>query len=315
LKDVNYSRKARTLGSEREPVLNRPATSIRQTVRIGSVSYLNAKPLVFGLVGTNDVDLHLAVPSQLLDGIRTRQYDVALLPVIDYQRLPGLRIIPAGGIGSDGPTLTVRLFSNRPIERMQSLVVDPDSHTSVALARIVLAENYGIFPRFDPSSDEAMLLIGDKVVCEEPVGFPYQLDLGAAWKKLTGLPFVFAVWMVREVAELGDLPARLEQSKRDGLNHIDEIISRFAVPRGWPRELAHQYLTENLQYDIGPRQIEAIETFHHLAAKHGMIGEQLRPLSILSPGPVEDRQVVERGTATLQSSVPTSPDQVDHADL
>ena len=253
----------------------------RQAVRIGSVSYLNARPLVYGLAEADDVELHLAVPSQLLDGIRQRTFDVALLPVIDYQRLDGLRIIPAGGIGSDGPTLTVRLFSNRPIHRMQTLAADPDSHTSVALARVILAEKYGIFPRFDPSSDEAMLLIGDKVVCEEPVGFQHQLDLGAAWKDLTNLPFVFAAWMARAGVELGDLPMRLEQSKRDGLAHVDKIVDRFATPRGWPKDLARQYLTKNLQYDIGPRQIEAIETFHRLAAKHGMIGERPRPLDVL----------------------------------
>ena len=125
-----------------------------------------------------------------------------MLPVIDYQRLPGLRLLTAGGIGCDGPTLTVRLFAQEPIERTRVLACDPDSHTSVALARIVLAEKFNLKPEFIDLSragsgkgGEARLLIGDKVVCEEPAGFEHQLDLGAAWKQMTGLPFVFAAWM------------------------------------------------------------------------------------------------------------------------
>ncbi len=116
--------------------------------RIASVSYLNSKPLIEGLDAKPDVELMLEVPSELLACLREGRADVALLPVIDYQRMEGLTIIPAGGIGSDGPTLTVRLFSRVPFEQIQSLACDPDSHTSVALARIVLARRYGLRPNF-----------------------------------------------------------------------------------------------------------------------------------------------------------------------
>ena len=84
--------------------------------RVAAVSYLNARPLIHGLEANPAVELSLDVPSRLLDGLRDATSDVALLPVIDYQRLDGLTIIPAGGIGSDGPTLTVRIFSRVPIE-------------------------------------------------------------------------------------------------------------------------------------------------------------------------------------------------------
>src|SRR5271155_606440 len=176
----------------------------RQAVRIGSVSYLNARPLIHGLDEADDLRLTLDIPSRLLDGLRRRLFDIALLPVIDYQRLDGLRLLTAGGIGSDGPTLTVRIFSQAPVERIIRLAVDADSHTSVALAKIVLAESLNLRPKFtDLRTDtdaEARLLIGDKVVCEEPAGFAHQIDLGQAWKELTGLPFVFAVWTARRDA-------------------------------------------------------------------------------------------------------------------
>ena len=172
-------------------------------LRIGSVSYLNAKPLIYGLDHSPECELHLDVPSALMAGLAEGRFDVALLPVIDYQRLEDLCIVPSGGIGCDGPTLTVRLFSKKPIDQIRSLACDTDSHTSVALARVILAERYGIRPTFvdlrrGDQPVDARLLIGDKVVCEEPPGCDHQLDLGHAWKLHTGLPFVFAIWTARK---------------------------------------------------------------------------------------------------------------------
>lgn len=257
-------------------------------LRIGSVSYLNAKPLIYGLEEEKDLRVELAVPAKLLEGLRDESYDVALLPVIDYQRMEGLRLLSSGGIGCDGPTLTVRIFSQAPVERIKALACDADSHTSVALARVILAEMYGIRPelmdlRSAPSSMESVLLIGDKVVCEEPRGYPHQLDLGAAWKELTGLPFVFAAWMARKGVELGDLPARLERAKREGLEHVEEIIAEHALGRGWPAEVARKYLMEYLKFDVTERGLEAITRFHELAASHGVIERPLKPLVVEHP--------------------------------
>jgi len=255
-------------------------------IRVGSVSFLNAKPLIYGLEGAGDVELSLAVPSQLLAGLRAERLDVALLPVIDYQRLAGLCIVPSGGIGCDGETLTVRIFSKCPVTRIKTLACDTDSHTSVALARVIFAEQYGMRPTFVDLAREgeqpcdAKLLIGDKVVCEEPLGFEHQLDLGAAWRALTGMPFVFAVWTARRGVDLGDLPMRLEAAKRAGLANVGEIVERYAVGRGWPAGLALQYLTVYLKFDIGARQLAAMGRFHELAARHGAIEGAVRGIEI-----------------------------------
>jgi chorismate dehydratase len=260
----------------------------RRAIRLGSVSFLNAKPLIYGLENDPAVDLSLEVPSALLEGLRGARYDVALLPVIDYQRMDGLRLLTAGGIGCDGPTLTVRIFSATPVEQVRTLACDTDSHTSVALARVLFAEGYGFVPEMVPltsvgpaDSSAARLLIGDKVVSEEPPGLPHQLDLGEAWKRLTGLPFVFAAWMAREGVELGGLPQRLERAKREGLANVERIIATEAPPRGWPLDTARRYLTEHLQFDIGPRQLEAIERFHSLAFRHGVLPAPPRGLSVV----------------------------------
>jgi len=246
-------------------------------LRVASVSYLNSRPLIWGLDRDPRIKLDLAVPSKLIGYLRDGLSDVALLPTIDYQRLPDLRVVPSGGIASDGETLTVRIFSRCPVQQISILACDADSHTSVALARIILAERYGLKPEFidlaraSSAAGEARLLIGDKVVCEEPSGFPHQYDLGAEWKELTGLPFVFAVWTARAGADLGNLPEILSQAREQGLRHIDEIVEQDAIPRGWPSKLAHNYLTAHLKFEIGRPQLEAIERFHTLAAKHGII--------------------------------------------
>lgn len=267
--------------------MKHPPTLLQRTIRIGSVSFLNAKPLLWQLEHDPTVEIGLDVPSRLLEGLRRQQFDVALLPIIDYQRMAGLRIVPSGAIGSADVTLTVRLFSQVPIEQIELLGCDTDSHTSVALARVILAEHFGRRPEFasldSPAGQRAhaRLLIGDKVVCAAPDGFPHQLDLGAAWRQMTGLPFVFAAWMAREGVELDDLPERLEKSKCEGLRHIDEIIEIHGVTRGWPRDIARTYLLQNLQYDIGPRQLEAIRLYHRLAARHGMIDAPVRDLVLV----------------------------------
>lgn len=268
---------------------SRPTGELVQPMRIGSVSFLNARPLIAGLEDDAGVDLQLEVPSRLLDGLIQRRYDTALLPVIDYQRLAQLTILQAGGIASDGETLTVRIFSRCPIQQIRMLACDPDSHTSVALARVLLMEQFAIHPEFrdlhDSAGDacEAMLLIGDKVVCDAPIGFEHQLDLGAAWKELTGLPFVFAVWMTRQTRDLAILHRALDRARRQGMREIDSIIAEHARPRGWPTALAKRYLTQHLSYSIGPREILAIRRFHELSYRHRVLEQPPRDLEIFHP--------------------------------
>ena len=260
------------------------AHSSEQKLRIGSVSFLNAKPLIFGLEEDDRLDLKLEVPSRLLAGLQEGRLDVALLPVIDFQRLPGLRILRSGGIGCDGPTLTVRIFSPVPVRQINKLACDTDSHTSVALARVLLGERYGIRPEFVPLSEAnadaqmARLLIGDKVMRQSPAQFQHQIDLGDEWKQQTGLPFVFAAWMARPGVQLDDLPARLERAKRAGLANVDLLVERFAGPLGWPAAIAREYLTRYLEFDIGPRHRQAIELFHNLAWRYSLLSHPPRDL-------------------------------------
>jgi len=173
-------------------------------IRLGAVSFLNARPLIEGLEGREDVELFYDVPARLPALLDAGRVDAALTPLIDVIRSAGrYRVVSDACIGCDGETMTVRIFSQVSPDRIRTLHVDGDSHTSVALARVLWRELHGreleLRP-LDRSQDvgqlESVLLIGDKVV-QRRRGFAYEVDLGGAWRQHTGLPFVFAVWATR----------------------------------------------------------------------------------------------------------------------
>jgi chorismate dehydratase len=258
---------------------------------IGSVSYLNARPLIYGLEAVPGITIETAVPSRLLDWLLTGKADVALCPTIDFQLArEKLRILPVGGIASHSETLTVRLFSPVPLEDVFCVRVDGDSRTSVALLEVIFAQRFDRRLRLKPvitdvstdsDDDSALLLIGDKVVTTEPrfSDYPYQLDLGAAWFEMTGLPFVFAVWMARQETVLDGLPLQLAEAREKNERRIESIALRFARTHGWPLDLATWYLSDLLHYRIGEMEKRGMQEFWSLCAIHGVIPE-LRPLAV-----------------------------------
>ena len=260
----------------------------RRVPRVGCVRFLNAKPLIDGLEPA-DGQTTFDVPSALLPILEAGDVDVALCPVIDYyrSRVP-LRLVPVGGISCQGPTLTVRLFSRVLPHQIRCVRVDRDSHTSVALLQVLLDRCYGIRPQLLPATAEpgwpgveAVMLIGDKVVTCPPARrlFPHHFDLGQMWYDSTQLPFVFAVWMCRQEADLGELPARLRQVRRANARRIDELVQRHAQAHGWPCGLANRYLGQLLHYEVRSAHLRAIERFASMASDLGLI-DQVRPLKV-----------------------------------
>ncbi len=262
-------------------------------VRIGVVRYLNTAPLIEGLDTSENLQLVAAVPSRISAMLWEGEVQIGLVSTIDLARSPvPLSLIPVGIIGCEGPTLTVRVFSKCPPESITSLAVDTDSHTSVALAQVILWKMFGIRPtinefdareRMIPGSSgsepwpEALLLIGDKVVTDSPpaVRYPYQIDLGQAWLELTGLPFVYAIWMCpRALAEQPELISAIRLLERQRLRNeqrLDWIVTRRASEKGWPDDLARRYLGERLRFACGPRERTAIERFLQEACELGLI--------------------------------------------
>jgi chorismate dehydratase len=270
----------------------------RRPIRLGVVSFINTLPLIDGLESLADLDLRFTVPSLLLDQLLANEVDLALCSSIDYQRSEApLVIVPVGVLGCDGSTLTVRLFSSRPLDRIDEVHCDTDSHTSVVLMQILLMEQYGIRPRlidYDAREHvaenrpldwpQAMLLIGDKVVTDSPpaVRYPHQLDLGAAWARLTGLPFVFGLWLARrecDPAVVATAAAVLDRQRRHNLERLDLIVHRRALARGWPADLAAGYLKQELAFEWTPQRRAGLELFYDKACEHGLANHR-RPVEL-----------------------------------
>jgi chorismate dehydratase len=292
-------------------------------LRIACVGYLNTVPLIEGLEKLEGLTLIPAVPSRIAEMVGRGDADIGLVSLVDAARTSGsgggaqvpLALLPAGMIGCDGPTLTVRLFSSVPLEAITTLHADTDSHTSVILCQILLRKLYGIAPRligFDareriavgqgaalappsPSNDlddawpQTVLLIGDKVVTDAPPAniYPHQLDLGEAWHRLTGLPFMYACWACR--ADRTDDPriqtaaALLERQLRHNRGRLEWIIARRAPEHRWPPRLASEYLGRLLRYTVGPREREAANHFITEAAALGLLpGRELKWASLRS---------------------------------
>jgi chorismate dehydratase len=261
--------------------------------RIGCVSYVNTLPLIHGLDKLAGFELIPAVPAALLDQLVRGETDIALVPIVDFQRSSKpLQLIPAGMIGCDGPTYTVRLYSSCPPAEITTVHADIDSHTSVILMQILLREMHNVTPRIVPFNarertaegkviewPDAVLMIGDKVVTDSPpsVRYPYQLDLGEAWRVMTDLPFVYAMWMCRDqltddqARRIGAAAATLDRQRRHNLQRIDQFIALAASPRGWPTDLARRYFTEMLRYAVGPREREAVDVFFDKAHQLGLL--------------------------------------------
>ena len=118
-------------------------------VRIGAVSYLNTRPLVFGMeqgLGASRIDLSYAVPAALARQMTEGALDIALLPIIELARIEGLELIPGLGIVTLGASRSVLIVSRCPIERIESLVLEPESRTSNILAQLLLAEDWASRP-------------------------------------------------------------------------------------------------------------------------------------------------------------------------
>lgn len=248
--------------------------------RLGVVSYLNSRPLIYGLEAAPDFELTLDVPARLPALLDAGRVDAALVPVVDLVRPQRDWVVVSDGcIACDGETFTVRVFSRVPLTQVDTLHVDGDSHTSVALAKLLWRESFGgrdlivePFERDQPTDAcQAILLIGDKVVGQPLIDFDIETDLGSAWKSLTGLPFVFAVWAGRSDVDHSELAGRLGQARDQGVAHAEEIAERIAPTMGWPVELAKRYLTRRLQFTLTPRHRQGMELFLEKARTHGLI--------------------------------------------
>jgi chorismate dehydratase len=249
-------------------------------VRIGAVNYLNTKPLICDLEQlAPQAELILDVPSRLADLLEHGQLDVALIPVIEYFRAGCYSIVPNIAIASRGPVLSVTLFSRVPWASIGRVALDDGSRTSAALTRILLSKRYGVsaevmsLPLDSEAEDvdaDAVLLIGDRAMRACLPGFQNAFDLGQEWFDWTGLPFVYAVWAVREGVDLCGVDEALRLAKERGLDRAGPIAYAEAPRLGLDAGFCRRYLSNILHFDLGPRAQAGLHHYYMLACELGL---------------------------------------------
>ncbi len=239
-----------------------------QPLRIGCVPYLNAKPLIEGLVvskGGNAarierLDVTLEPPSDLVEQLAAGRYDVALIPAIEVLRR-GFAYVPGIAIASPGPTDSVRLWLMKPIEQVKVVALDRNSRTTNALTRIVLEKKYGVMARYivgDPAKGlkgDAAVTIGDASF--KDYGVP-SLDLGTEWRAFTGKPFVFALWAYEKGHPRAAEICRTLKRPRPA---IEPIVEREYRRVGISKERCRTYLTKCITYGLGPAERAGLRLF------------------------------------------------------
>lgn len=277
-------------------------------LRISIVQYLNTAPLVWGFTDgplRGKYDLSFTVPSQCAEALRTCAADVAIIPAIEYQRIPNLVILPGMAIASKARVRSLLLISKMPIERARSIALDGSSRSTQALTRILCDRLWRTAPDFFEMPPDlptmleradAALLIGDPAlrlaIGVEPeaqrtrsrellctgaaAGLPqvemlYICDVVEEWRALTEMPAVLAVWAARpEIVT----PAVIEdfQNSRDlGLQNLVPICERAAADLRLPAEELHRYLTENIDFSLDEDNLRGLSAYFALAAEMQLI--------------------------------------------
>ena len=229
--------------------------------RIGSVPYLNAAPLTWGL----EDEIRFLPPSTLGQALRRGELDVALLSITEALFQEDYHLLDGIGVCSKGPVNSVFLAHQGPLADIQEVYCDTATLTSINLLRVLLA-NQGLTPalRKLESYDQApekdnVLLIGNPAIRFRQLGTRHHIwDLGQAWHEMTGLPFVFAAWVLRRGRVDDLLCAKLRKAKRDGMAHLDDII---AAAGDFDEAFRRRYLTQHIHYDIGEAERQGIDRF------------------------------------------------------
>ena len=259
----------------------------QRMLRIGCVKYLNARPLIRGWPGEVEFD-H---PSALCERLANGELDVALVSSFEFLRNPIYRIIDDVSISSDGPVYSVVVAHRDEISQIDEIELDPASETAVNLLRCLLGElglnphlkqrSTGILPvgpaGVSPavvksgSAAPAQLLIGDQAIrFRQKHADEFQFwDLGEQWRKLIGLPFVYALWLIRpEVADAKTIASRLRTLRDKNLAHLDRLI---AAETEFDHQFCARYYREHLRFGFGEKEKEGLGRFANLCAKHGLL--------------------------------------------
>jgi predicted solute-binding protein len=251
-------------------------------VRLGAVTYLNARPLVYGLGAEADrFSIRFDVPSKCATLLHERQVEVGLIPSIEYLHRPDYAIVPDVAVASQSTVASVAIFTSRPVSSIRTMAVDTSSRTSTMLLRILCARHFHIEPelRQMPPDLTAMLercdaamLIGDPALFADHAALGVQkIDFGEEWRALTGLPFVYAFWAGWPGAlRPGDV-TRLHEAKVAGAGHVEEVAREYFGRDEAKVAIGVRYLTDNVSFDLREAEQEGLRRFYRYAAELGFV--------------------------------------------
>ncbi len=238
-----------------------------QKIKVGAVSYLNTKPLIYGFEQgemKDDVELLIDYPSKIASLLIQDRLDIGLVPIAIIPLLKEYHIVSDYCIGCDGDVASVCLFSDVPLPEIQTILLDYQSRTSVELLKILLKEHWQISPALIAGSPNfeneiqgktAGLIIGDRAFVQRHKN-KYIYDLGLAWKEMTGLPFVFAAWVSNKKLP-DDFVIQFNAVNGVGLQNLDEVIRQNPY-NGFDMKA---YYTDNVKFNFGPDMYAGMNLF------------------------------------------------------
>jgi chorismate dehydratase len=240
---------------------------LTQKIRVGAVSYLNTKPLIYGFEQgklQNEVELVIDYPANIASHLINDRIDIGLVPVAVIPSLKEHHIISDYCIACNGEVASVCLFSDVPLAEIKTILLDYQSRTSVALLKILLTEHWNISPELIAATENyeehiagttAGLVIGDRALAQRSKA-KYIYDLGTAWKEMTGLPFVFAAWVSNKVIS-PEFITEFNKAVQTGLDKIEVIVRQ----NPYPAFNLYDYYTRCIQYRVSPEKMISMDLF------------------------------------------------------
>ncbi|TAH43270.1 MAG: hypothetical protein EYC69_03085 [Bacteroidetes bacterium] len=243
---------------------------LNNKIKISVVSYLNSKPFILALKKaqlTDVLEISLDIPSDCAAKLLDNRVDIGLVPVTIIPKLPRAKIIGNHCIAADGEVGSVLLLSDVPLHEIQKIYLDNESRTSVELVRILSEKFWKINPDWlsaKPGYEKyikghiAGVIIGDRAL-KEKKKFPYAFDLAEEWKKLTGLPFVFACWVANKEID-PDIREKLTRALSTVSDFIPDVIESHNED-GISKDEVELYFKKNIQYDLDEKKMEGMKLF------------------------------------------------------
>lgn len=247
--------------------LRQNCNPVTNPIKISAVSYLNTKPLLYGIERARfsyPVELSVAYPSLIAQQLQDGSVDIGLVPVAAMPGIPNAQIISGYGIAGVGKVTSVSIFSECPMEDIESVYLDYQSRTSVNLAKVLLRHYWKRTVQFLPAPEDyieriqgktAGVIIGDRALINKK-RFAYDYDLSEYWQKMTGLPFIFAAWVANKEIP-ADFCREFDEANGIGLGHLPEIIAQNA----FPAYDLNQYYKESIHFQLDEKMKKGLALF------------------------------------------------------